>query len=73
VSKAIPRGTLFRHFKGGHYEFMYEALDSENPTNVLVIYRSLNDGKIWARSKEMFFGTTVRDGRQIPRFTRVTE
>ncbi len=48
-------GRRYRHFKGGEYELMAVARHSETDEE-LVIYKSVNDGRVWARPKEMFTG-----------------
>lgn len=48
-------GRRYRHFKGGEYELMAVARHSETDEE-LVIYKSVNDGQVWARPKEMFTG-----------------
>lgn len=49
---------LFRHKKtGGVYIKLYEGLYEKDLSEV-VIYRSVNDSKIWVRNKKEFF-----DGR----------
>jgi len=39
----------YRHFKGGEYEVIGVALDADDHTKELVIYRSLADGMLWVR------------------------
>lgn len=58
----------FRHYKGNLYEVITEAKHSET-NQTLVIYRSLDEpGKIWARPKDMFYGTVEINCQIIPRF-----
>lgn len=61
---------MYRHFKGGHYEYLMEAASTDTGEN-LVIYRSLRDGKIWARRSVEFYENITVDGRLIPRFQRI--
>lgn len=58
----------YRHFKGGTYTVLGTARHSETEEE-LVVYSSAS-GEWWVRPKEMFFGTTLVAGREIPRFTR---
>ena len=51
-TEIIP-GAKYRHFKGGEYELIDVARHSET-NEELVVYRSLADGKVWARPKTMF-------------------
>jgi cyclomaltodextrinase len=65
--KAQIKLGKYLHFKGGIYEVIGIARHSENMEE-LVIYRSLSDGEIWARPKDMFYGKVMIDGKEIPRF-----
>ena len=63
----------FRHFKGGKYVFVTEALDSET-LEELVVYKALyGEGKFWVRPKAMFFENVVQDGVEMPRFREISE
>ncbi|RUS01085.1 DUF1653 domain-containing protein [Bacillus velezensis] len=46
-----------------------EVIHTETEEN-LVTYED-QDGVLWARPKEMFFGKVVVDGKEIERFTKV--
>ena len=66
-------GKKFRHFKGGEYELLCIAYDSETQQE-MVVYRALyGEGKIWVRPKEMFFGNVKRDGIYYKRFSLMVE
>jgi hypothetical protein len=56
----------FRHYKGGIYELVCEAVLEADHTPVIV-YRG-QDGKVWVRPKEAFFETVEVDGARMPRF-----
>lgn len=63
--------TLYRHYKGNEYELLGEATHSETGEE-LVVYRALyGEGRLWARPKEMFFGSVKKDGVDIPRFEKL--
>lgn len=62
-------GCRFRHYKGGLYKIIGEVIHTETEEN-LVTYED-QDGVLWARPKEMFFGTVVVDGKEIKRFTKI--
>ncbi|MBG9768283.1 DUF1653 domain-containing protein [Bacillus vallismortis] len=62
-------GCRFRHYKGGLYKVIGEVTHTETEEK-LVTYEDL-DGILWARPKEMFFGTVVIDGKEIKRFTKI--
>lgn len=59
---------IFRHFKGDEYDIICKATHSET-NELLVIYRSLKSGAIYARPHDMFFGKT-EDGQE--RFVEIT-
>lgn len=69
------RGT-YRHFKGGMYEVLGVALDSETKEHV-VVYKALEDsadikkGTLWVRPQKMFEEIVERDGVRVPRFKKV--
>lgn len=66
--QTIEPGT-YTHFKGGRYEVIGVARDSETeqPT---VVYRALRDGSLWVRSLAMFTELVEVDGVARPRFER---
>ena len=62
---------LFRHYKGGLYEYICEARHSETEEE-MVVYRPLyNDSGVWVRPKKMFFENVTVDGASVPRFAEV--
>lgn len=67
----IPERGLYRHFKGGNYELLEVARDSETE-QLLVIYRALGDDpRIWVRPLEMFVEPVDAGDRRIRRFEPV--
>lgn len=63
-----PQPGTYRHYKGGQYEVLFTAVNSESGEE-LVIYQSLdNAGTIWARPKSMFMSAVLVDGMHVPRF-----
>jgi hypothetical protein len=44
----------YRHYKGGIYEIVCEALLESDPNVTMVIYKA-EEGLIWARPKDVFF------------------
>lgn len=59
---------LYKHYKGGYYERLYEAIHTETGEE-LIIYSSYQDGKIYARPKEVFDGEVkLEDGSIVKRF-----
>ena len=66
--ESIKRGK-YRHFKGGEYEVLYLAKDSET-LEMMVVYRALyGEGGVWVRPAKMWNETVVRDGQEYKRFT----
>ena len=69
----LPETPLgrYRHYKGGLYEVVGVARQSET-LEPLVVYRPLyNASGLWVRPHAMFFGTLEVDGVELQRFTRV--
>lgn len=59
----------YRHYKGGLYELVCEAVLEADHTPVMV-YRG-QDGAVWVRPREAFFETVEVDGKFLPRFAAV--
>lgn len=62
----------FKHFKGGIYRVICEAVHSETQEE-MVVYQNLPSKKIWVRPKRMFLDKVFRDGKYYPRFTPIDE
>ena len=68
MENILKTGTIFKHYKGQLYEFLYIARHSETMEE-LVVYKALYGAfGIWVRPKAMFFETIVIDGIERPRF-----
>lgn len=61
---------LYRHYKGGLYEVVDIAEHSET-NEKLVIYRSKETDKLWARPLPMFLETIEVKGQTMLRFTLI--
>jgi hypothetical protein len=62
------RTGRYRHFKGGEYEVIGTAKDSETLQD-LVVYRALyGERGLWVRPLAMFTELIERDGVKMPRF-----
>jgi len=62
---------VYRHYKGGMYEVVALAKDSETQ-EMMVVYRSLKDQGVWVRPASMFHGMVeVPERRMVPRFERI--
>ena len=63
---------IYRHYKGGEYELLEEALDEKNKEEK-VIYRSLKDEKVWIRAKKNFLEKVEVEKEKKPRFEFLRE
>ena len=70
--KNLEIGAIYEHYKGGIYQVLYEAINSENQEH-LVIYKNLNDDILWARPKHMFLENIVLDGKETERFKKIEQ
>lgn len=64
---------FYRHYKGGYYQVVGEALDTRDDS-IVVIYRTLypSDYSFFSRPKEEFFGSVrLSDGTDTDRFQAV--
>ena len=61
----------YRHFKGGEYEAVAIAKNSET-LEPMVVYRALyGDGELWVRPLSMWNEEVERDGVKYKRFTYI--
>lgn len=60
----------FRHYKGGIYELVCEAIQESDLTPI-VVYRAHN-GTIWTRPHAVFFEWLEIDGLRVQRFSEMT-
>lgn len=67
------RPGRYRHFKGGEYEVLFIAKNSES-LEPMVVYKALyGDGDIWVRPASMWNETVSRDGNTTARFSYIGE
>lgn len=67
-TEEIKKGR-YRHFKGGEYEVLFLAKNSETLEET-VVYRALyGDGGIWVRPASMWSEKVMHDGVETKRFT----
>jgi len=70
--KEIKKG-IYKHYKGGQYRILNEALNSETKEPV-IIYQDVKDiKKIWVRPKKMFLEEVEVEGAKRPRFEFIAE
>lgn len=67
----MPAAQRYRHYKGGLYELVCEALNEADHTAVMV-YRG-GDGTVWVRPRSAFFETVTVDGVAVPRFAALPD
>jgi len=73
----VPAGALFEHYKGKKYKILGTARHTET-LELCVVYQALYDSPdfgenaVWVRPAAMFLGTLLKDGKEIPRFRRIT-
>lgn len=69
----IPLGK-YRHFKGGEYELIAIARDSEEPDRFLAVYRALyGEREVWVRALDMFLENIESGGKTIRRFEKIED
>ena len=62
------RPGIYRHFKGGLYQVVGVATNSETG-EYMVVYRALyGEGGLWVRPASMWLETVERDGKTYQRF-----
>lgn len=70
-------GKRYRHFKGGRYEVIDLAVDTENE-DIMVVYRDMEKPSlVWARPLASFLSRVDKakypDAQQDMRFEEITE
>ncbi len=73
VDQRVKPGERYRHFKGGLYEVVCQAIQESDHTPV-VVYRPLNresSHTFWTRPLDVFFEEVQVGERTTQRFTRV--
>ena len=63
---------IYKHYKGTEYKVLGCAKHSETGDE-LIMYKSLSDGKLWARPKEMFLELVKINDKDVPRFQFVSD
>ena len=59
---------LYRHFKGGIYEFICIAKDTETSEEFVIYKEAGTEGRVWSRPVSIFYQYVDVDGKQTPRF-----
>lgn len=64
---------LYRHFKGGIYEVLFVAKNSETLEDMVVYRANYGDHGVWVRPLSMWNETVERDGKTFKRFEYIGE
>lgn len=59
---------LYRHFKGGIYEVIFVAKNSETLEDMVVYRANYGEHGVWVRPLSMWNETVERDGKTFKRF-----
>lgn len=65
-------GNIYRHYKGGIYEIVAIAKDSET-VQLMVIYKNVMTGDHWVRPFAMFNENVEVAGTKVPRFELIED
>jgi hypothetical protein len=60
----------YRHYKGGIYEIVCEAMLESDPNVIMVVYKS-SGGSIWTRPRDVFFELVQHEGNIVQRFAPI--
>ena len=61
----------YRHFKGGEYEFICIAKNSETMEDFVIYKELFGEHKVWARPASMFYQFVEVNGKLMPRFEKI--
>lgn len=64
---------LYRHFKGGIYEVLFVAENSETLEDMVVYRANYGEHGVWVRPLSMWNETVERDGKTFKRFEYIGE
>jgi hypothetical protein len=63
----------YRHYRTrGVYEVVGEGLHTETE-EALVVYRDVENGRIWCRPRAMFYGKVETESGMVPRFEKLED
>ncbi|MBI5391332.1 DUF1653 domain-containing protein [Candidatus Woesearchaeota archaeon] len=60
---------IYHHYKGKEYDVIGTAQYTETKEEV-VVYRALDDQRLYVRPKKEFLDLVVVDGKAVPRFVK---
>ncbi len=64
---------LYRHFKGGIYEVLFVAKNSETLEDMVVYRANYGEHGVWVRPLSMWNETVERNGKTFKRFEYIGE
>jgi len=67
--KSLGYKDIFKHFKGGHYLKIGEGNHTETGERLTAYTDSKGD--LYFHPTEMFNGTVIKDGNEVPRFVNI--
>lgn len=70
--KELKKG-IYRHYKGGEYRILNEALSEATKEPVIVYQDASDENKIWVRPKAMFIEDVEVENEKKPRFEFIRE
>jgi len=62
--------VVYKHYKGKEYMILLDNAFIEKNLERAVVYKSIDDGKVWIRPYDEFFGEVEINGKKIPRFQK---
>jgi len=68
----IKKG-IYRHFKGNKYKVIGTAIHSETMEEMVIYIPLYGEGKTWVRPLENFLSKKLLEGKEVERFTFVSE
>ncbi len=69
----LHSGDLYRHYKGGLYQIVTEAIHTETEEKMVVYQALYGEYKVFTRPESMFFEkVTDEAGGLVPRFAKVS-
>ena len=77
MQETISVGDIFKHYKTeNNYEVVgFATLQAPDDSGMdmveVVIYKKVNDEKLWVRSKDMFLEKVNFEGKEVSRFEKV--
>lgn len=68
----LMKGGIYEHYKGNRYKVLSVARHTETAEEVVIYHALEGERDLWARPLKMFLETVTIDGKEVPRFSLVT-